>query len=253
MPGAREGSNAPVREDPLPQQGALNVKRILLSSAIAAAMFATCLAWACLTGGQASAQQPMAPSAAPAVQGPGGIAVVDVNYIFKHHLRMKAQLAELQAEATKVQQDFEQELKALQDQARLLNGMKPGTPEYQQLDEKMVTLKANIQGKIALRRKEFVQKEAHLYFNAYREISDEVKYFAEQRGILLVMNFNGDNIRDDNPDDVARGISNKMVYVNKGLDITGIIVRRFDGTNNAVPTASERGNVAPMGLYAPPR
>ena len=41
----------------------------------------------------------------------------------------------------------------------------------------MVTEKANIQGQIALKRKEFVQKEAHLYFNAYREITDEVKYF----------------------------------------------------------------------------
>ena len=82
-----------------------------------------------------------------------------------------------------------------------------------------------------------MQKEAHVYFNTYREISDEVKYFAEQRGYVLVMNFNGDNIHDENPDDVARGISNKVVFFNKGLDITGFIVHRFDGTQNAVPTA----------------
>ena len=43
----------------MPQQGALNVKRTLLSSAIAAVMFATCLAGTCFTSSQASAQ-PMA-------------------------------------------------------------------------------------------------------------------------------------------------------------------------------------------------
>ena len=81
------------------------MKKILLSSAIAAVMFATCLAWACFTSSQASAQAPMA----PAVQGPGGIALVDVNYIFKKHVRLKAQLKDLQAEADKVQKDFEQQ------------------------------------------------------------------------------------------------------------------------------------------------
>ncbi len=76
-----------------------------------------------------------------------------------------------------------------------------------------MTQKANIQGQIALKRKDFVQKEAHLYFNAYREISDEVKIYCQQRGIALVLNFNGDNINEDNPDDVARGISNKVVFL----------------------------------------
>ncbi len=223
------------------------MKKTLLSSAIAAVMFATCLAWTCFTSGQASAQPPMA----SAVQAPVGIALVDVNYIFKRHVRLKAQLADLQAEAAKVQQDFEQQLKNLQDQGKTLGTLKPGSEQYQHLEETMVTMKANIQGQIALKRKEFVQKEAHLYFNAYREITDEVKYFAEQRGIPLVMNFNGDNIRDDNPDEVARGISNKMVYVNRSLDITGVIVRRFDGTQGGGPTADGRNNVAPMGVYAP--
>ena len=220
------------------------MKKTLLSSAIAAVMFATCLAWTCLTSSPASAQAPVAAAA----QGPSSIALVDVNYIFKKHVRLKAQLTDLQAEATKVQKGFEAQLKELQDQSQTLSQYKPGTPEYQALEEKLVTMKANIQGQIALKRKEFVQKEAHLYFNAYHEISDEVKYFAEQRGIALVMNFNGDNIKDDNPDEVARGISNKMVYVNRGLDITGVIVRRFDGSQQPQGASTTS---APMGVYAP--
>ena len=205
------------------------MKKTFLSSAIAAIMFAVCLAWACFSSGQASAQAPMAPMAST-VQGPGSIALVDVNYIFKKHVRLKAQLTDLQAEAAKVQKDFEQLLQGLQSKGATLNTLKPGTPEYQRMEEQIVTEKANIQGQIALKRKDFVQKEAHLYFNAYREITDEVRGFCEMRGIALVLNFDGDGIHDDNPDMVARGISNKVVYLNKSLDITGFIVHRFDGT-----------------------
>ncbi len=199
------------------------MKKFLLSSAIAAVMFATWFAWTCFTSSQATAQPPMA----PAVQGPGGIALVDVNYIFKKHVRLKAQLTDLQGDATKVQKDFEQQLQRLQEDSQQLTQLKPGTPDYTRLEETLVSKKAMIQGQIALKRKEFVQKEAHLYFNAYHEISDEVAYYCQQRGISLVFNFNGDNIHEENPDDVARGISNKVVFYSKNLDITPFILQRF--------------------------
>ena len=223
------------------------MKRTLLSSAIAAVMFATCLAWACFTSRQASAQGPMA----PAVQGPGAIALVDVNYIFKKHVRLKAQLKELQTEAEKVQKDFEEQLRRLQEQGAQLSQMKPGTPDYQRLEETLVSQKANIQGQIALKRKDFVQKEAHLYYNAYREISDEVTYYCQQRGIALVLNFNGDNIHEDSPDEVARGISNKVVYYNKPLDITPYVLQRFIGNPQGTvnPGPADNRNLMGTGIH----
>jgi len=240
----KEGRNAPVKEDPPPQQGALNVKKLLLSSAIAAAI---CFAWTCLTSSQASAQAPVA----PAVQGPGSIALVDVNYIFKRHVRLKAQLKELQTDAEKVQKDFEQQLQRLQEQSQQLSQLKPGTPDYQRLEESLVSQKAIIQGQVALKRKDFVQKEAHLYFNAYREIGDEVTYYCQQRGIALVMNFNGDNINEGNPDDIARGISNKVVFYSKNLDITPYILPRFAGGSQQPPVGTNSGAADNRNLMGP--
>lgn len=213
------------------------MKNFLLSSAIAAVI---CLAWTCFTSGQASAQAPVA----PAVQGPGSIALVDVNYIFKRHVRLKAQLKELQTDAEKVQKDFEQQLQRLQEQGQQLGQLKPGTPDYQRLEESLVSQKAIIQGQVALKRKDFVQKEAHLYFNAYREISDEVNYYCQQRGIVLVMNFNGDNINEANPDDIARGISNKVVFYSKNLDITPYVLPRFAGGSPQQPQVGPNGGAA---------
>jgi Skp family chaperone for outer membrane proteins len=191
-------------------------------------MFATCFAWTCLSTHQASAQG-TAPQGqgGVAMQAPSGIALVDVNYILKKHVRLRASLKELGAEAEKVQKDFEHQLQDLQAQGQQLSTMKPGSPDYQQLEEKLVSQKAMIQGQIALKRKDFEQREAHLYLNAYKEISDEVKYFCEQRGISLILNFNGDNIHEESPADVGRGITKPVVFYTKNLDITPYILPRF--------------------------
>ncbi len=215
------------------------MKRIFLPSALAAVMFATYFAWTCFTSSQASAQQPIAPAA----QGANGIALVDVNYILKKHVRLKAQLKDLGVEAETVQKNFERQLQDLQAQGQTLSQMKPGTPDYTALEEKLVSMKANIQGQIALKRKDFEQKEAHLYFNAYREISDEVTGFCEQRGISLVLNFNGDNAHEENPQEVGRWITRHVIYYSKPMDITPYILQRF-----APPQGATRPN-EPMGVY----
>ena len=217
------------------------MKRIFLPSALAAVMFATYFAWTCFTSSQASAQQPVAPAA----QGPSGIALVDVNYILKKHVRLKAQLKDLGIEAETVQKNFERQLQDLQAQGQTLSQMKPGTPDYTALEEKLVSMKANIQGQIALKRKDFEQKEAHLYFNAYREISDEVTGFCEQRGISLVLNFNGDNAHEENPQEVGRYITRHVIYYTKPMDITPIILQRFVQTQGATNQ--------PMGAFVPAR
>ncbi len=156
---------------------------------------------------------------------------------------MKAQLKELGTEAERVQKDFERQLQDLQAQGQELNTRKPGTPDYQQLEEKLVSVKANIQGQIALKRKDFEQKEAKLYLNAYREISDEVTYFCKQSGISLVLNFNGDQPHEESPQDVGRHITKQVVFYTPNLDITPIIVQRF-----APPQGATRPN-EPMGVY----
>ena len=123
--------------------------------------------------------------------------------------------------------------------------MKAGDPGYQRLEESLVNEQAMMKGQAALKNKEFMQKEARLYFNAYHEITDDVNYFCQKNGIVLVLNFSGDSIHEENPDDVARGITNKVVYYNKSLDITGYIVPRFQKD----PRAADN---SPMGVQQYP-
>ena len=211
------------------------MKSFLLSSAAMAVLIVASIG---LSARQAAAQ------GQPGMQGPGPIALVDVNYIFKHHVRLKSQREELQNEAKKVQEGFEQQMRQLNEEVKGLELLKTGTPEYSRAEEALVSKKAQLQGSMALKRKEFMQKEAHLFYNAYVEISDETKYCAQSLGIALVINFDGDKISEDSPQNVTRGITNNVVYVNKNLDITPVVMKRF-----LAGSADQRGGPGPQ----PPR
>ena len=86
-----------------------------------------------------------------------------------------------------------------------------------------------------------MQQEAALYFNAYRRDScDEVNDFCQQRGITLVLNFNGDRMHDDNPDNVIRSIANPWSSYDKSH-------RYYATTSCRVRSHSRR---LPTGIWA---
>jgi Skp family chaperone for outer membrane proteins len=215
------------------------VKKTLLSSAITAVMFALCLACACFTSGQASAQQPMMSAAQ---QAPSGIALVDIHAILLKHVRLRAALEALHAEAEQVRKDFEQQAQQLQEDAKQLTVLKTGTPQYQELEEKLVSRKALLQSGFARKKQEFEQREAKGYYNAYREVTDEVNCYCRQYGIILVLQVNRDGVHEDNPADISRGMSKSVVYYNPSLDITDRILPRF------VQPLSANRDAGPMGV-----
>ena len=200
------------------------MKKFHVSVALAVAVvvaLALLVSWAGPGASRADAQQP---GVRP--QGPTNVALVDVNYIFKKHARFKAQMEEMKVDVDRVQAEFKRQADAINKDAENLQNFRPGTPDYRSAEEEVVNRKAKLQGQMALQKKEFLQREAKIYFNVYQEIIQEVQYYCQANNIGLVLSFNGDPINPDNPDDVLRGINNKTVYYDKGLDITGFILKR---------------------------
>jgi Skp family chaperone for outer membrane proteins len=219
-----KGSRSPVKEDPTPQQGALNVKKYLLSTAVTAAIFTVCFAGTCLTDNPASAQAPAVSQGMPMPVG-----LVDVNFILKNHTRLTDAKNKLKAEADKIQKDFEAQLADVANRAKQLGpgGYKPGSPEYNELEERLSKEQAAIKTNIAHKRREFVEREAKLLYDAYVEVNREVQAYCQARGIAVVLNFDHESIRDDSPENVARGITNPVVFFNRDFDITPAVMQRF--------------------------
>lgn len=180
---------------------------------------------------QAAPAGARAPAARPATRvapAGGGVAILDLSYIFKEHGRFKAMTAEMRGTVQTAEKALKDEREALIQLNKSLNGedqqYKRGTPEYKQLEAEVAQRQADLQAKVALKKKEFLEREAKIYYNVYREIMDEVKAYSDRNGISLVMRFNGDPVDPTEPQTIIKELNKSVVYYNEAIDITPIIL-----------------------------
>ena len=176
------------------------------------------------------------------------VRIIDLKYIFEHHERFKAETGRLRVEV----QAREGELKTMRDRMKSLADRKPdfqpGSPEYKNLEADLVRMEQEMRTKLALGKKEFLEKEAKIYFNVYREVLDEVKYYCDSRGVAVVLRFNGDTVDPNaDPQAVLKELNKSVVYYNPSIDITPVILgelnRRFGGGRAAAPGVSSKPSV----------
>jgi Skp family chaperone for outer membrane proteins len=151
------------------------------------------------------------------------MAVVDISYIFKNHLRfknaMEAMKGEMQGIETELKADREK-IAALENQRGTLQA---GSADYKKIDEEVARQMAEFNLKMGRLRKDFLEREAKVYYQTYLEVVDAIKYYAQRQNIGLVLRFNGDPIDPNRREDVLREI-NKPVVVQDQIDITGDIL-----------------------------
>ncbi|MDZ4658802.1 MAG: OmpH family outer membrane protein [Bythopirellula sp.] len=164
----------------------------------------------------AVAQQQSGPSAnAPRY----GYAVVDVTYIFKNFTKFSSQMEGMKTamEAADSQLKADRDTVASKEQAR--EQYNPGSPEFKQVDEEIARLKAEFQLKAGKIRRDFLEREAQVYYSTFMEVSNAVQYYAQQHNIGMVLRFNGDSIDPNNREDILRAINKPVVFQNN-VDIT---------------------------------
>lgn len=200
------------------------------SSLVAAvAVVAAVAAWVAWMGmnGQSAEAQPAAPRAANMPT----TALIDVNYIIKNHIRLKAALDQYENDAKAAQADWKAENDKIAKEAEGIKdlNLKPGSPDYAKAEEQIMKRRADLQIRMAREKKDFVQREAKLYYAVYQEILQEVQYYCSAYNISIVLNFAGDKINQDNPQDILRGLQQQVVFYNKDLDITPHVLGKLNG------------------------
>jgi Skp family chaperone for outer membrane proteins len=200
------------------------VTKSLLSIACLALVFAA-----------TSAAPVAAQQAAPQNYGPP-VATLDVAYLFRNHARYKQLDDALRAEVSAAEQTFGQEQKAMQELSRRLGEYKPGSPEYKAIEEELAKKDADLRLRGAMLQKSFAEKKAKNYYDVLQEVKNYVRYHSEQHGVLLVVNFNGDEIDGANPQSVMRGLTDVVLYQHLSVDITPIILEMCN-KNLPVPNA----------------
>jgi Skp family chaperone for outer membrane proteins len=202
----------------------LNVSKSRLLVTIAAVLLATGIAVSIWAQGAAPPMQ----SAQTQAQ---RVALLDVAYIFDHHTGFKAKMNGLKLEAEQTRNQMKQESDAIRNLAVRLQELKetrPGSPEYKQLEEEITSRQANLRVQLELLNKQFLEKEAQIWYTVYQSIRQEVGYYATQKGIALVVRFNGEPVQQGEPEDVLRGVNSNVVWYSESLDITPDILRNLN-------------------------
>ncbi len=168
----------------------------------------------------ALSNQAMAQEAGPSANSARyGYGVVDVTYIFKHYQRFTTSMESMKKEMEGADGQLKSERDTIAEKEHAREQYNPGAPEFKQVDEEIARLKAEFQLKAGKIRRDFLEREAQVYYQTYQEVSNAVQYYAQQHNIGMVLRFNGDAIDPNNREDILRAINKPVVFQNN-VDIT---------------------------------
>jgi Skp family chaperone for outer membrane proteins len=152
-----------------------------------------------------------------------GIAVVDISAIFKRHTRFKATMDSMKAEMEKIEADLKADRERITQAEAHRNTFGAGSAEYKRADEEVARMMAEFQLKMGRLRKDFMEREAKIYYQTYGDVVKAVDYYAKRQSIGLVLRFSSEPIDPNRRDDVLREI-NKPVVMQDSIDITGDVL-----------------------------
>jgi len=202
-------------------------KSHLLAALAAGVVVAASLLSMTLSGSDAAAQSPVRPALRPQ-PAPPAIALLDVSHIFKKHARLKAMMDEMKQDVSRAETWVKNENDALTKLKEQLKDWRPGSPEYESLEETVAKRHSELAIKIQQQKREFLQREAKIYHNVYQEIQQEVNYYCAAKGVAIVLRFSREPAEVDRPDSVLALINKPVVTYAKNLDITDLILSQLN-------------------------
>ena len=165
------------------------------------------------------------PRGGPASAVPAGtrVAVIDINFIFKNHLRFKQTMDEIKKEIETFEGYLRGQRNKITTKTEQLQSMPAGSPQYSRLEEEVAGMHTSLSLETGRKRKEILEREARVYFNSYKDIEGRVSKFADQYGIGLVLRFNSEPMEATKRESGLQGI-NRAVVFQRSLNITNAII-----------------------------
>lgn len=185
-----------------------------------------------------------APAAASSAGGSSSVAVIDISYIFEHHERFKAAIEAMKTDVEAFEMTLRGRGKEIEDLRAKMVAFKPGTQQFKELEEAITKKQADVQAEAQIKRNEFLDREAKIYYNVYMEVQDTVTKFAQANRIRLVIRFDSEPIDPENRHKVLAAVNRGVVYVDR-LNITEPILQLLNRANGAsVSRAPAAGGAA---------
>ncbi|MCH2124406.1 MAG: OmpH family outer membrane protein [Pirellulaceae bacterium] len=160
------------------------------------------------------------------------VVLIDITKVFKEHAGFNAAMEAMKQEVESFEAYIRQERSKGQKMAEQLKEFKVGSPEYKRLETNIAKLSTDLQVEAQLKRKDFMQREAKVYYDTYLDVQAKVKSFADRNGIDIVQSYSSEPMDLEDRNSVLQGVNQPIVY-QKNRDITNFIVRAVTKTAQA--------------------
>jgi Skp family chaperone for outer membrane proteins len=219
----------------------------LLNRPITILSLCVALAASLSMSGATNAQQAPHPEGANASK--FGVAVVDIPYIFKNYNRFRSTSEAMKKEMETIDASVKAERQSIAAAEQERNKFNVGTAEYKKADEELARMMAEFQLKTSKLQKDFMERQAKLYYQTYLEVVAAVKAYTTSHNIVLVLRFNGEGVDPNKREEVMRDI-NKQVVIQNNIDITPDVLTLLNRDVQAQRPASV-GGTAPRTTAQP--
>jgi Skp family chaperone for outer membrane proteins len=181
-------------------------------------------------GGSPAGSSSSLPARQPArTAGGPNVALLDVSYVFDQLPRFKQVMNDMKKDVDNAEAAVKAETQSIQKLTQDLESKK-GTADYRRMEEQITTRRANLAAQVETQRREFLQREAKIYYDFYRQIQMVVNDFCAANGIDIVLRFNTDPVDPETPQSVLSYINRPVVTYTRDRDITpdvlDIMIRR---------------------------
>jgi len=156
------------------------------------------------------------------------IALVNVDKFFKSHKPFQDKLTPIKEALQEMEKKVQTRQIELETVVTQLRQAEPGTPAAQRLQQQAAKLQQDLQQFVAQERGELQKREVALLLEYYLLMNEEVKSYAQAKGIKLVIR-QQDSSLDANqpPAEILKSLNRGILYED-GLDITDEILKAVE-------------------------
>ncbi|HEY6564861.1 MAG TPA: OmpH family outer membrane protein [Pirellulaceae bacterium] len=200
------------------QQGVLTVNLLMpRARVVALPLLALLFGWAALPApGETPTSTPVA----------NNVVVIDIAKVFEEHPGFKQAMETMKQEVQAFENELRERGKQMEALRERMKQFEPGVQEYKDLESQILKIQADGQIEATQKKKEFLEREAKVYYQVYNEIQAEVRAFAVQHGIGLVLRFSSTPMDAKNRQSILEGVNQPIVYQDK-KNITPLIIQQI--------------------------
>lgn len=156
------------------------------------------------------------------------IVVVDVAQVYKSHNTFNAELEAMKQDVEAFKASIQRETQRLQQLSEDLKRFDPNSDDYKRREEELSTDTAKLGVFRNQKNREFLEREARLYFDTYIGINRQMSSIADEYGITLVLRVDNNVPDAKDRQSVLQAVNRNIVYKQPQTDYTAMLIERVN-------------------------